>query len=97
MLRGLSASLDITISRPKGVIVATPSLIAWVPKGIPTIVKKVSNPPKIYPIPEMNPPNINQIKFPRKLIRSLLIVKLNVFCKNMLVHYLNCIRETIFM
>ncbi len=53
-------------ARPKGARLASPSLIDWRPKGMPTMVRQRMIPPMMYPRAVTNPPKINQMMLPNK-------------------------------
>ena len=56
------------ILTPKGAKPTIANLKHWIPKGIPTMVRQSTNPPKIYCRNINIPPNTIQIIFPIKLI-----------------------------
>ena len=58
------------IFTPKGANPTMANLKHWIPKGMPTIVRHSTNPPKIYCKKIKIPPKITQIILPIKLITA---------------------------
>lgn len=77
----------ISTSRPKGSRVNEAILKHCNPKGIPTTVIQHSSPAKNHMMELINPPNINQNKFPNKLIFFTLLTS-DVIISEMMGHCL---------
>jgi len=56
------------VSRPKGHKEREAIFSVWIPNGIPIIVIISTRLPMKYSIAIIKPPNINQIRFPKKFI-----------------------------